>query len=58
LPEGELIDLSEQHSPQPLTIVSALVPEKLGFDLAGYVKERGLLSGRLPAAKPVTPSLA
>jgi putative nucleotidyltransferase with HDIG domain len=58
LPEGELIDLSEQHWPQPLTIVSALVPEKLGFDLAGYVKERGLLSGRLPAAKPVTPSLS
>ena len=58
LPEGEMIDLSEQVSAHPLTIVGSLVPEKLGFDLAGYVKERGLFSGRMPAVKSVNPNLS
>jgi hypothetical protein len=51
LPDGLELDLGEQPTSRPLTIVSALVPEKVGFDLPGYVRERGLLTGRDPAPR-------
>ena len=37
LPEGEVIDLAQQTGSRPVSIVATLVPEKLGFDLGGYV---------------------
>jgi HD-GYP domain-containing protein (c-di-GMP phosphodiesterase class II) len=58
LPEGLELDLGEQQSNRPLTIVSAVVPEKVGFDLPGYVRERGLLTGREPAAHSETRKLS
>ncbi|MEE8556060.1 MAG: HD domain-containing phosphohydrolase, partial [bacterium] len=54
LPEGETIDMAHQPSSSPLSIVTSLLPQKLGFDLPGYVRERGLLTGQVPEPEPET----
>jgi len=46
LPDGVELDLADQQAARPVSIVSSVLPEKIGFDLPGYARERGLVTGR------------
>ena len=43
LPNPVIIDLADESAAKVLTIVAAVLPEKFGFDLPGYVKSQNLL---------------
>ncbi|MDH4224929.1 MAG: HD domain-containing protein [Deltaproteobacteria bacterium] len=45
LPLGEMVDLSALSVKPPLTVVEAVNPGRLGFDLIRYVSEKGLFTG-------------
>ena len=48
LPAGQVVDLAAQEGRNPVTIISALNPEKLGIDLATYIKDKHVFSGQWP----------
>ena len=49
LPDGRIVDLANQRSRNPISIVAAVKAEDLGIDLAGYVHEKRIFESALPA---------
>ena len=42
-----ILDLAQQTGKQQVTIVGSVNPDKMGFDLEGYVNTQGLFSGKV-----------
>ncbi|MDH4120396.1 MAG: DUF3391 domain-containing protein [Deltaproteobacteria bacterium] len=52
LAQPEVVDLALQTGANPVTILAPMNPDKIGFNLSGYLEDKGLFSGNLPMEKP------